>query len=140
MASHNMVNIMRARVERQERPDYLQPVDGDGLYPWKDGYQAVAQPPSVSNESKGAVFKLSRDRKRSAKSDDSGKESPSKKTRIKTTTVGGSKSARGEKAAKDGDDGAERSPKKMKIKTTTVRGSGPVRGRKRLAKEEDGNS
>ncbi|KAF8923272.1 hypothetical protein BGZ58_003142, partial [Dissophora ornata] len=105
MASHNMVNIMRAQVERQERPDYLQPVDEDGLYPWKDGYKAEAQLPSASNESKGAVSKSSRDRKRSAKSDDSEKESPAKKAKVKTTTVGGSRSARGKQAAKGGDDG-----------------------------------
>ncbi|KAG0195786.1 hypothetical protein BGX28_000635, partial [Mortierella sp. GBA30] len=141
MASHNMVNIMRARVERQERPDYLQPVDEDGLYPWKDGYKAEAQVPSASNESKGAVSKSSRERKRSAKSDDSEKESSAKKTKVKSTTVGGSRSARGKQAAKGGDDGLERSLKKMTIKITTVGGSGPVRGRKRPAKEEeDGNS
>ncbi|KAG0041871.1 hypothetical protein BGZ83_001203 [Gryganskiella cystojenkinii] len=34
MAAHNMVNILRAQVEKQERPLYLQPVDKDGNYPW----------------------------------------------------------------------------------------------------------
>ncbi|KAF9150146.1 hypothetical protein DFQ26_001677, partial [Actinomortierella ambigua] len=35
MAGHNIVNILRAHVEKQERPDYLQPVDEHGVYPWK---------------------------------------------------------------------------------------------------------
>ncbi|KAF9964874.1 hypothetical protein BGZ73_001677, partial [Actinomortierella ambigua] len=43
MAAHNMVNVLRAYVERQERPDYLQPVDDRGQFPWKDGYEHVLQ-------------------------------------------------------------------------------------------------
>ncbi|KAG0322546.1 hypothetical protein BGZ99_003262 [Dissophora globulifera] len=34
MAGHNIVNIARNQVEKQERPLYLHPVDKDGKYPW----------------------------------------------------------------------------------------------------------
>ncbi|KAG0012541.1 hypothetical protein BGZ80_011672, partial [Entomortierella chlamydospora] len=55
LAGHNMCNILRAFVERQERPDYLQPVDKDGNYPWKekDG-KTKDQPKNVPGPSKRA--------------------------------------------------------------------------------------
>ncbi|KAF9402069.1 hypothetical protein BGX21_011368 [Mortierella sp. AD011] len=98
MAAHNMVNILRAYVERQERPDYLQPVDEDGKYPWKEDYKHEAQLTSASGASRRAKSKSGSDRKRPAKEGDNEKESPAKKkTKIKTTKVGGSRTARGRK-------------------------------------------
>ena len=98
MAAHNMVNILRAYVERQERPDYLQPVDEDGKYPWKEDYKHEAQLTSASGASRRAKSKSGSDRKRPAKEGDNEKESPAKKkTKVKTTKVGGSRTARGRK-------------------------------------------
>ncbi|KAG0254341.1 hypothetical protein DFQ27_006905 [Actinomortierella ambigua] len=34
MGGHNMANILRSHVEKQERPLYLHPVDKDGHFPW----------------------------------------------------------------------------------------------------------
>lgn len=45
MAAHNMVNILRAQLEKQERPLYLQPVDKDGNYPWKKREDESASSP-----------------------------------------------------------------------------------------------
>lgn len=40
-----MVKILRAQVEKQERPLYLQPVDQDGNYPWKKSEDESASSP-----------------------------------------------------------------------------------------------
>ena len=36
MAGHNTCNVLRGYVEKQERLDYLQPVDEHGTFPWKE--------------------------------------------------------------------------------------------------------
>jgi len=36
MAAHNMCNIVQAHLVNQQRPDYLQPVDKEGRFPWKE--------------------------------------------------------------------------------------------------------
>jgi len=36
MAGQNICNVLRSHVKKQERPDYLQPVDEYGNFPWKD--------------------------------------------------------------------------------------------------------
>ena len=36
MAGHNMCNAAKAHLLYQERPRYLQPVDGEGNYPWEN--------------------------------------------------------------------------------------------------------
>ncbi|KAG0058140.1 hypothetical protein BGZ92_007242, partial [Podila epicladia] len=88
MAGHNMVNVLRSYVERQERPDYLHPVDEDGNYPWKEGYKHEAQPTSVSSLSKGAGSKSDRNRKRPEERSGDEKDSPTKKkTKSKKTTT-----------------------------------------------------
>ncbi|KAF9410370.1 hypothetical protein BGZ76_005528 [Entomortierella beljakovae] len=35
MAGHNICNIVRGHLLEQQRPEYLQPVDENGNYPWK---------------------------------------------------------------------------------------------------------
>lgn len=35
MAAENMSKIALGHLVRQERPDYLQPINADGTYPWK---------------------------------------------------------------------------------------------------------
>ena len=34
MAAHNICNIVKGHLTKQERPLYLQPVDSTGAYPW----------------------------------------------------------------------------------------------------------
>jgi len=34
MAAHNICNIVKGHLAKQERPLYLQPVDSNGAYPW----------------------------------------------------------------------------------------------------------
>ncbi|KAG0300249.1 hypothetical protein BGZ98_009332 [Dissophora globulifera] len=67
MDGYNMVNVLRAYVERQEGPDYLNPVDEDGNHPWKDDYKCKAQPTWASGASTWAASKPDCDRKRPAK-------------------------------------------------------------------------
>lgn len=49
MAAENMSNIVLGHLVRQERPDYLQPVNTDGSYPWK------ANPITESSTSSSSV-------------------------------------------------------------------------------------
>ncbi|KAF9429471.1 hypothetical protein BGZ76_001241, partial [Entomortierella beljakovae] len=42
LAGHNIANIVRGHLLHQERPLYLQPVDGNGLYPWMKPELSVA--------------------------------------------------------------------------------------------------
>ncbi|KAF9571558.1 hypothetical protein BGW38_008603, partial [Lunasporangiospora selenospora] len=39
MAGHNICRVMRGHIEKGERPDYLQPFENDGNYPWKPKQQ-----------------------------------------------------------------------------------------------------
>ncbi|KAG0008895.1 hypothetical protein BGZ80_002945 [Entomortierella chlamydospora] len=55
LEGHDMCNIPRASVEWQEQPDYLQPIDKDGNYPWKEkDSKTKDQPKSVPGPSKRA--------------------------------------------------------------------------------------
>ncbi|KAG0064302.1 hypothetical protein BGZ92_005802 [Podila epicladia] len=128
MAGRNMVNVLHSYVERQERPDYLHPVDEDGNYPWKESYKHEAQSMSTSSASKGAGSKSGHDCKwpvegggdvkdnvtKKGGSDD--KDSMTeKKMKSKTMTAGASKSARGHKRrAKEGDSDEKDSPTKRR--------------------------
>ncbi|KAF9111626.1 hypothetical protein BGX27_004678, partial [Mortierella sp. AM989] len=52
---HNLVNILCAQVEKQERPLYLQPVDKDGRYPWKEREdESASSPRNVAGPSQQA--------------------------------------------------------------------------------------
>lgn len=114
-----MVNVMRSYVERQERPDYLHPVDEDGNYPWKKGYKHEAQPMSASGASKGTGSKSAHGRKRPAKEGGDEKDSPTKKkTKSKTTTAGASESARGRK--RPAKESGSKNGRPAKKKTTAV--------------------
>ncbi|KAG0336916.1 hypothetical protein BG004_007858, partial [Podila humilis] len=43
MAGHDIVNILKSHVEKQERSLYLQPVDKDGNHLWLErGHQIAA--------------------------------------------------------------------------------------------------
>jgi hypothetical protein len=119
MAGHNMVNVLRSYVERQERPDYLHPVNEDGNYPWKEGYKHEAQPTSTSGAFKGAGSKAGRDRKRPTEGGGDEKDSPTKKkTKSKTMTAGVSESARGRK--RPAKEGGSKNDQPAKKKTTAV--------------------
>ncbi|KAG0247373.1 hypothetical protein DFQ27_002121, partial [Actinomortierella ambigua] len=39
MAGHNLCNAMRGHLEKGERPEYLQPVDDDGNFQWKQEHK-----------------------------------------------------------------------------------------------------
>lgn len=45
MAAHNITNILRGHVEKQERPMYLHPVDKDNNHPWLEREGKSASPP-----------------------------------------------------------------------------------------------
>ncbi|KAF9383425.1 hypothetical protein CPC16_008919 [Podila verticillata] len=45
MAAHNITNILRGHVEKQERPMYLHPVDKDNNRPWLEREGKSASPP-----------------------------------------------------------------------------------------------
>lgn len=115
MAGHNMVNVLRSYIERQERPDYLHPVDEDGNYPWKEGYKHEAQPMSASSASKGAGSKAGRDRKRPTEGGGDEKDNPTKKTKSKTMTAGASESTRGRKRPANKGDSKNDQPAKKKM-------------------------
>ncbi|KAG0098493.1 hypothetical protein BGZ93_011315 [Podila epicladia] len=54
MAGHNICNILQGHI-KQERPDYLQPVDQYGNYPWKESRSKhKVQPKSASGPSQQA--------------------------------------------------------------------------------------
>ncbi|KAF9431657.1 hypothetical protein BGZ76_011867, partial [Entomortierella beljakovae] len=44
MAGHNICNIVRGHLLEQQRPEYLQPVDENGNYPWKYKPNAHVEP------------------------------------------------------------------------------------------------
>ncbi|KAG0011727.1 hypothetical protein BGZ80_000457 [Entomortierella chlamydospora] len=48
MGGHNLVNILCAQVEKQERSLYLQPADKGGRYPWKEREDESASSPKVA--------------------------------------------------------------------------------------------
>ncbi|KAF8946697.1 hypothetical protein BGZ47_011610 [Haplosporangium gracile] len=55
MVGHSMVTIVRSRVEQQQRPLYLHPVDKGGHYPWLErGCETTAQPRDAPSSLKQA--------------------------------------------------------------------------------------
>ncbi|KAF9999623.1 hypothetical protein BGZ79_006769 [Entomortierella chlamydospora] len=42
LGGRNVVNILRTQVKKKERPLYLQSVDKDGRYPWKERKDEIA--------------------------------------------------------------------------------------------------
>lgn len=42
MAGHNIANAIQGHLLNQQRPEYLQPVDSDGDYPWKKDRRGFA--------------------------------------------------------------------------------------------------
>ncbi|KAG0300131.1 hypothetical protein BGZ97_003375, partial [Linnemannia gamsii] len=40
VAAHNMTNIVLERLQKQQRPDCLQPINADGTYPWRASPEA----------------------------------------------------------------------------------------------------
>ena len=53
MAGHNICNVIRGHLLKQERPRYLQPKDIDGNYPWEE--ERIFRPrPTGSGNSGGS--------------------------------------------------------------------------------------
>ncbi|KAF9537113.1 hypothetical protein EC957_008805, partial [Mortierella hygrophila] len=71
MAAHNMANVVRGHLLDQKRPDYLQPVDAQGRYPWKEDLSSSADgagsgkstSPNTDAEPKSSQPRQSRKRK-----------------------------------------------------------------------------
>lgn len=66
MAAHNMTNIVLERLEKQQRPDYLQPINADGTYPWKASPDTGSGSTSSSVATSSTTNRASRRRKRSS--------------------------------------------------------------------------
>ncbi|KAG0307490.1 hypothetical protein BGZ97_000378, partial [Linnemannia gamsii] len=66
MAAHNMTNIVLERLEKQQRPDCLQPINADGAYPWKASPDTGSSSTSRSAAASSTTSRTSGRRKRSS--------------------------------------------------------------------------